>query len=96
VILSVSPEFSGFSVHIHTYLVQPKTGADRGIKLVRPGHAAGICGAAASFHPKTHTPLMRPNVLRMALDADSPSLGCRLATSWPSMIELLGYSGQFE
>jgi hypothetical protein len=39
---------------------------------------------------------MRPNVLRMALDADSPSLGCRLATSWPSMIELLGYSGQFE
>jgi hypothetical protein len=52
--------------------------------------------AAASFHPKTHTPLMRPNVLRMALDADSPSLGCRLATSWPSMIELLGYSGQFE
>ena len=27
------PEFSGFFVHIHTYLVQPKTGADRRIKL---------------------------------------------------------------
>jgi hypothetical protein len=39
VILSVSPEFSGFSVHIHTYLVQPKTGADRRIKLLRPGRS---------------------------------------------------------
>ena len=27
------PEFSGFFVHIHTYLVQPKTRADPGIKL---------------------------------------------------------------
>jgi hypothetical protein len=40
VILSVSPEFSGFSVHIHTYLVQPKTRADPGIKLVRPSAAS--------------------------------------------------------
>jgi hypothetical protein len=31
------PEFSGFFVHIHTYLVQPKTRADPGIKLVSPG-----------------------------------------------------------
>jgi hypothetical protein len=30
------PEFSGFFVHIHTYLVQPKT-RDRGIKLFPPG-----------------------------------------------------------
>ena len=35
-ILSLSPEFSGFSVHIHTYLVRPKTRADPGIKLCPP------------------------------------------------------------
>jgi len=39
---------------------------------------------------------MRVNVLRERLNAGEGSLGCRLATSWPSMIELMGYSGQYE
>jgi hypothetical protein len=51
VILSVSPEFSGFSVHIHTYLVQPKTGADPGIKLFRPSSSAPPAERVAKLDP---------------------------------------------
>ncbi|MEZ6097368.1 MAG: aldolase/citrate lyase family protein [Pirellulaceae bacterium] len=39
---------------------------------------------------------MRPNRLRDALCADRPTLGVRLLSSWPTMIELVGHSGMFD
>jgi hypothetical protein len=56
VILSLSPEFSGFSVHIHTYLVRPKTRADPGIKLCPPGERAWA--AAGAPPPRGEAPMM--------------------------------------
>ena len=37
---------------------------------------------------------MRPNRLRELLDADLPSLGTHIMSTWPSVIELAGNSGQ--
>ncbi len=39
---------------------------------------------------------MRKNRLRELLDADQPSLGTHLCSSWPTMTELVGYSGMFD
>lgn len=39
---------------------------------------------------------MRRNRLRELLDADQPSLGTHLHISWPSIVELVGYSGTFD
>ena len=39
---------------------------------------------------------MRRNRLRELLDADQPSLGTHLHSSWPSIIELVGHSGMFD
>ena len=39
---------------------------------------------------------MRKNRLRQLLDADQPSLGTHLHSSWPSIIELVGHSGMFD
>jgi 4-hydroxy-2-oxoheptanedioate aldolase len=39
---------------------------------------------------------MRPNRLRELLNADQPSLGTHIHSSWPSIIELVGYSGMFD
>lgn len=39
---------------------------------------------------------MRKNRLRQLLAADQPSLGTHLASSWPSIIELVGHSGRFD
>lgn len=36
---------------------------------------------------------MRPNRLRELLDADEPSLGTHIMSTWPSVIELAGNSG---
>src|SRR3990172_11904948 len=39
---------------------------------------------------------MRRNRLRELLDADQPSLGTHLHSSWPSIVELVGHSGVFD
>ncbi len=39
---------------------------------------------------------MRRNRLRELLDADQPSLGTHLHSSWPSIVELVGHSGMFD
>ena len=39
---------------------------------------------------------MRKNVLRELLNADQPSLGTHIHSSWPSIIELAGLSGMFD
>lgn len=39
---------------------------------------------------------MRHNRLRELLDADQPSLGTHIHSSWPSIIELVGHSGMFD
>ncbi|MBQ18284.1 MAG: 2,4-dihydroxyhept-2-ene-1,7-dioic acid aldolase [Planctomycetaceae bacterium] len=39
---------------------------------------------------------MRHNRLRQLLDADQPSLGTHLHSSWPSITELVGHSGMFD
>ena len=39
---------------------------------------------------------MRRNRLRELLDADLPSLGTHIMSSWPSVVELVGYSGMFD
>jgi 2-keto-3-deoxy-L-rhamnonate aldolase RhmA len=39
---------------------------------------------------------MRHNRLRKALDNDKPTLGTRILSPWPTMIELVGHSGMFD
>jgi len=39
---------------------------------------------------------MRRNRLRELLDADQPSLGTHIHSSWPTIIELVGHSGVFD
>lgn len=39
---------------------------------------------------------MRHNRLRELLNADRPSLGTRILSSWPTIIELVGHSGMFD
>jgi 2-keto-3-deoxy-L-rhamnonate aldolase RhmA len=39
---------------------------------------------------------MRHNRLRELLDAGQPTLGTRLLSSWPTIIELVGHSGMFD
>jgi 4-hydroxy-2-oxoheptanedioate aldolase len=39
---------------------------------------------------------MRKNRLRELLDADQPSLGTHLHSSWPSIVELVGHTGMFD
>ena len=40
--------------------------------------------------------LMRRNRLRELLDANQPTLGTRVLSTWPTMIELVGHSGMFD
>ena len=39
---------------------------------------------------------MRQNRLRELLKADQPSLGTRLEGQWPTMVEVIGYTGMFD
>jgi 2-keto-3-deoxy-L-rhamnonate aldolase RhmA len=39
---------------------------------------------------------MRRNRLRESIDADQPTLGTRILSSWPTVIELVGHSGMFD
>lgn len=39
---------------------------------------------------------MRENKLRQLLDADLPSLGTHVMSSWPSVIELVGNTGNYD
>jgi 2-keto-3-deoxy-L-rhamnonate aldolase RhmA len=39
---------------------------------------------------------MRPNRLRQLLDAGRPSLGTHVHSPWPSVVEMVGHSGQFD
>src|SRR5262249_3293788 len=39
---------------------------------------------------------MRQNRLRELLDADQPSLGTHIHSSWPSIVELVGHSRMFD
>lgn len=39
---------------------------------------------------------MRKNRLRELLDADQPSLGTHIHSSWPAIVELAGHSGMFD
>lgn len=39
---------------------------------------------------------MRQNRLRELLDADRPTLGTRILSSWPTVLELVGHSGMFD
>ena len=39
---------------------------------------------------------MRPNKLRELLDADQPSIGTHIHSSWPSIAEIVGHTGMFD
>ena len=39
---------------------------------------------------------MRPNRLRQLLNDGKPTLGTRLLSSWPTMLELVGHSRMFD
>jgi 4-hydroxy-2-oxoheptanedioate aldolase len=39
---------------------------------------------------------MQPNKLRELLNADKPSLGTHIHSSWPSIVELVGQTGMFD
>jgi len=39
---------------------------------------------------------MRPNKLRELLNAGKPSIGTRVHSTWPSVVEALGHSGMFD
>src|SRR4051812_23334684 len=39
---------------------------------------------------------MRRNILRELLQADKPTLGTHIHSSWPSIVELVGHSGMFD
>jgi 2-keto-3-deoxy-L-rhamnonate aldolase RhmA len=39
---------------------------------------------------------MRPNKLRELLNSDKPSLGTRVNSSWPSIVEAIGHSGMYD
>ena len=39
---------------------------------------------------------MRPNALRDLMNAGQGSLGSHVASPWPSVVELLGYTGQYD
>ena len=39
---------------------------------------------------------MRRNRLRESLDAGQPTLGTRILSSWPTVVELVGHSGMFD
>ena len=39
---------------------------------------------------------MRRNRLRELLEADKPTLGTRILSSWPTIIEMVGHSGMFD
>ena len=39
---------------------------------------------------------MRPNRLREALRAGEPTVGTHLHTTWPSIVELVGLTGQYD
>lgn len=39
---------------------------------------------------------MKPNKLRECLDSNQPSIGTHIHSSWPSLIEVVGYTGMFD
>ena len=39
---------------------------------------------------------MRPNKLRELLNADKPSIGTRIHSTWPSVVEAIGHTGMFD
>jgi 4-hydroxy-2-oxoheptanedioate aldolase len=39
---------------------------------------------------------MRPNRLRELLNADQPTIGTRVQSTWPSIVEVLGHTGMFD
>ena len=39
---------------------------------------------------------MRPNKLRALLDAGQPTIGTRVQSTWPSIIEVIGHTGVFD
>jgi len=39
---------------------------------------------------------MRPNKLRKLLDAGKPSIGTRVLSTWPSVVEAIGHTGMFD
>ncbi len=39
---------------------------------------------------------MRPNKIRALLNAGKPTLGTRIQSHWPSMVEIIGHSGMFD
>jgi len=39
---------------------------------------------------------MRPNKLRELLDAGKPTFGTRVQSTWPSVVEAIGYTGMFD
>jgi 4-hydroxy-2-oxoheptanedioate aldolase len=39
---------------------------------------------------------MRPNALRQALDAGTPTLGTHLLSVWPTLVELVGATGHYD
>lgn len=39
---------------------------------------------------------MRRNLLRERLDADQPTVGTHILSCWPTLVELIGHSGQYD
>jgi len=39
---------------------------------------------------------MRPNKLRQLLNAGQPTIGTRVHSTWPSIVELIGHTGLFD
>ena len=39
---------------------------------------------------------MRPNKLREKLNAGEPTLGTHIHTTWPSIVEAIGHTGEYD
>src|SRR5690349_18627790 len=64
--------------------------------VLRPTHCRSKAPACRQQNHSTRKLPMRRNRLRELLDADQPTLGTHIHSSWPSVVELIGHSGMFD
>ena len=39
---------------------------------------------------------MKPNIIREKLDAGEPTIGTRIHSSWPAIVEAIGHTGLYD
>jgi 2-keto-3-deoxy-L-rhamnonate aldolase RhmA len=55
-----------------------------------------LIGDPHKNHISSEEKKMRKNKLRELLNADKPTLGTRVQSSWPSIAEVIGHTGMFD